>query len=82
MEINKLIRKRLLVFTSTLLIIAILTITSSYALANNDITKTDIQENTNKLTFKFIVDLKQGFISLSIHKMQFLFEFFIITLLK
>ena len=53
MEINKLIRKRLLVFTSTLLIIVILTITSSYALANNDITKTDIQENTNKLTFKY-----------------------------
>ena len=53
MEINILIRKRLLVFTSTLLIIVILTITSSYALANNDITKTDIQENTNKLIFKY-----------------------------
>lgn len=62
MEINKLIRKRLLVFTSTLLIIVILTITSSYALANNDITKTDIQENTNKLTFKYdnSDDLKTG----------------------
>ena len=62
MEINKLIRKRLLVFTSTLLIIVILTITSSYALANNDITKTDIQENTNKLTFKYenSNDLKTG----------------------
>lgn len=56
MEINKLIKKRLLVFTSTLLIIVILTITSSYALANNDITKTDIQENTNRLVFGFEKD--------------------------
>jgi predicted Holliday junction resolvase-like endonuclease len=53
MEINKLIKKRLLVFTGTLLIIVILTITSSYALANNDITKTEIQENTNKLLLKY-----------------------------
>lgn len=53
MEINKLIRKRLLVFATTLLIIVVLTISSSYALANNDITKTDIQENTNKLLLKY-----------------------------
>ena len=56
MEINKLIRKRLLVFATTLLIIVVLTISSSYALANNDITKTDIQENTNKL-FYYVLEV-------------------------
>lgn len=53
MKINQLIKKRLLVFASTLLIIVVLTISSSYALANNEITKTDIQENTNKLTISY-----------------------------
>ncbi len=53
MKMQSLIKKRLIVFCSTLLVIIILTISSTFALVNNDITKTDIQENTNKLVLKY-----------------------------
>ena len=56
MKIQSLVRKRLLIFCTTLFIVVVLTISSTFALKNNDITKTEIQENTNKLVLKYLND--------------------------
>ena len=56
MKIQSLIRKRLIVFCTTLFVVIVLTISSTFALKNNDISKTEIQENTNKLVLKYLDD--------------------------
>jgi len=56
MKIQSLVRKRLLVFCTTLFIVVVLTISSTFALKNNDISKTEIQENTNKISLKYLDD--------------------------
>ena len=56
MKIQSLIRKRLIVFCTTLFIVVVLTISSTFALKNNDISKTEIQENTNKIALKYLDD--------------------------
>ena len=56
MKMQSLMRKRLIVFCTTLIVVIVLTISSTFALKNNDISKTEIQENTNKLVLKYLND--------------------------